>query len=112
MRGTLTRQKPLLTFVCGAGVTHHGTEKQVRKWRNDEILAARLTSEKTVKAHDDYMAAMRLFRHRAQDVLTMKPDATDLSRIYQDGYKRAIRDMDRALLDVMQHRFDEEIDPS
>lgn len=104
MRPALTRGKPMLQFVCGAGVTHYGTEKQVMKWRQEG-------AEKTIgylvdkaRAHDDYLAGMRLFRER----LALVPDLRGTPTAFGEGYQEAVRDLDRAFLDAVKARQDEE----
>ena len=89
------------TYVCGAGVTHHERDWKVEQWRKaDQERLSREAAAK-VRAHDDYMEGMRLFRERAQEVRSIGQ--------FTAGYHQAIRDMDRALVHAMQMRQDEEM---
>lgn len=81
-------------FRCAAG-QHFGSRSQVVRWREiDEARVGQSVAAKA-KAHDDYLEALRRWRHGAA--------AGDAS----DEYRRAMRDLTRHLLDVMHDRGEE-----
>lgn len=90
-------------YRCGAGVNHHERESVVERWRRaDQQRVAGQVADK-VRAHDDYMDAIALFRAR-NPVEKGFEDASDWNR----GYTQAKRDLERALVDVLRHRQDQE----
>ena len=109
MRSGIGQRRTLHTFECAAGAHHHGSERQVTAWRRKAATLSSAEANKKAEAHDDYMEAMRLFRQRMPE---FGPDTAAIDgprgpqTMFEEGYRRAVKDMDRALLDVMRMKED------
>lgn len=92
-------------YICPAGVTHHDKATKVARWQQEEMRRTRADVAKIVRAHNDYLAGMELFRERRPErVVSLDPAI----KAWYDGYEAAVRDMDESLLDAMRRRPDEE----
>lgn len=93
-------------YVCGAGVTHYDSPSKVARWKKAEQERAAGEAAAKVRAHDDYMEALRRFRE--MEALRQAAWRNVLPTQYQMGlqygYDLATRDMDEALLDAMTSR--------
>ncbi len=92
-------------YRCGAGVNHYERSSTIAKWEraDEQRIGAKVAAK--VRAHDDYMEAMRRFRLRAAEHIEYGP-----TRDWQGGYRQAVHDMETALMDTMAARAQEETD--
>lgn len=97
-------------YRCAAGVTHYDRPSLVERWKRDDQQRVAGEVAAKVKAHDDYMDAMAKFRE--QIALRKAAWLNNLRTQYQvgveEGYLMAIKDMERALMDAVRGRHDEE----
>lgn len=95
-------------YVCGAGVTHYDSPSKIARWKRTDQERAAAEAAAKVRAHDDYMDALALFREQVALRLAAWSQQlqTDRQKGIRDGYVLAMGDMDRALLDAMRRRED------
>ncbi len=86
------------TYRCAAGITHHERLSVIDRWKREEAERVAGDVADKVRAHDDYQDAVRLFRERI-------PSNDDSAVMH--GYMQAVKDMDRAMMDVLRSRHDE-----
>jgi hypothetical protein len=98
--------RPHGIYTCGAGVNHYERASKIEKWKRNDQERIEAEARAKVRAHDDYMAGMALFRQRATDMLAGLRYSDPPGQNFAGGYERAIRDMDRALLDAVAMRGD------
>ena len=99
-----------MMHTCGAGLVHHGTAGQVRRWQAREALAqgANEIVVRKAHAHDDYLDGLNRFRERALALkarLQGAPDAMTLGR--QIGVEDTIRLLDECLLESWKANSEE-----
>jgi hypothetical protein len=106
----MTRRQAPAAYRCGAGVNHYDKPSKIEAWKRAEQERAAGQVADKVRAHDDYMDAVRLFRSRTpqRDNVQDRRNAGFEADVWFNGYEQAVRDMDSAIVDAIRARQDEE----